>query len=427
MPGMTVRVRLITSEPHKVMLIPPDCRVKFLRSEDNDLSDAEVLVLNDRNAVETCKLKVGQRQYQYDGFVRAIEGLKANDWVVTRGASGAYHVGSTVTPEKIATPPPPWAAISVPPSVTVAHPVVREVTDYEEFAGHIEAAQTAEIRARVTGNLDKIDFKPGESVKKGDVLFEIDPRLYQAEFDQAAGGVKQAQIRFSQKTKDFAHFQELLKRSAATQAAYDKVKGERDEAEAALHTAQAALNVAHLRLDYTKIIAPFAGKIGRSLLDAGNLVTADKTVLATLASTDPMYVYFDIDERTAIAVRRNAAKNPAMSFPVACGLSGEEGFPRHSTVESAESRINPNTGTLSLCGAAEQGRDAPARHVRPRAAGDISAIQGALGPRACPGQRSRAEVRLHRQRSECRRAPRRGSRAVSRRRFAGHREGPDGR
>ena len=126
---------------------------------------------------------------------------------------GAGMSARRLSPKRSPPRPRPGPRSPCPPSVTVAHPVVREVTDYQDFTGHIEAAQTAEIRARASGNLDKVCFKPGMSVKKGDVLFEIDPRLYQAELDQAAGAVKQAQIRLDQRNKEFARFQELLKSS----------------------------------------------------------------------------------------------------------------------------------------------------------------------------------------------------------------------
>ena len=344
MPGMSVRLRLITSEPHKVMLVPHSISIRETSPISGGRADAEVLIVNDRNLVESRKVSIGQH---YDGFVSIQEGLKSNDWVVIRepgsGMGGRWNVGSAVAPEKVTTPPPPWASISVPPSVTVAHPVVREVTDYQDFTGHVAAAQTAEMRARASGNLDKVSFRPGMSVKKGDVLFEIDPRLYQAELDQAAGGVKQAQIRLNARKLDFDRMQVLANTKAVSQEEIDKVKAERDEAEAAVQTAEAALNVARVRLDYTKITAPFDGRISRSMLDPGNLVAADKTVLATLASTDPMYVYFDVDQQAMLTVRRTG-NDRALSLPVSFALPDEKGFSHPGKMDSADSRIDPGTG-----------------------------------------------------------------------------------
>ena len=165
MPGMSVRVRLITGEPHKVMLVPQSASIHLISPFKEDRADAEIDIVNNRDVIESRKVSVG-RNHGYDDFVAIQEGLNANDWVVIReprsGMGGLWNAGTTVKPEKITTPPPSWAAISVPPSVTVAHPVVREVTDYQDFNGHIEAAQAAEIRARA-GNLDKVCFKPGMS------------------------------------------------------------------------------------------------------------------------------------------------------------------------------------------------------------------------------------------------------------------------
>ncbi len=336
---------VITSEPHKVMLVPHSISIRVISPLSEGRADAKVNIVNNRDVIESRKVSIGR---QHDGFVFIQDGLNADDWVVIReprsGMGGLWNAGTTVKPEKVTTPPPPWAAISVPPSVTVAHPVVREVTDYQDFTGHIEAAQTAEIRARASGNLDKVFFKPGMSVKQGDLLFEIDPRLYQAEFFQAAGGAKQAKIRLNARKLDFDRMQVLEKTKAVSQEAVDKARSERDEAEAAVQTAEAALNVARVHLEYTRIVAPFDGTIGRSLLDAGNLVTADKTVLATLASTDPMYVYFDVDERTMLTILRTGNER-ALSLPVSFGLPDEQGFPHQGKMDAADSRIDPATGT----------------------------------------------------------------------------------
>ena len=298
---------------------------------------------NNRDVIESRTVKVGR---EYDGLISVADGLSKDDWVVTdySRVSNERLLGKSIEPEKKTTQAPACALPPGPPRVTVCRPVVRDVTDYQDFTGHIEAVQTAEIRARASGNLDKVCVKPGMSVKKGELLFEIDPRLYQAELDQAAGGVKQAQIRFNARKLDFDRIQILAKNKAVSQEEIDKAKSERDEAEAAAQTAEAALNVAHVRWDYTRITAPFAGKIGRSTLDAGNLVTADRTVLATLASTDPIYVYFDVDERTMLTILRTG-NDRALSLPVSFGLPDEQGFPHQGKMDAADSRIDPSTGT----------------------------------------------------------------------------------
>jgi RND family efflux transporter MFP subunit len=263
------------------------------------------------------------------------------------GANAARAALTPPTNEKHVQAPSLPAA---PPVVTVSRPVVRDVTDYEDFTGHIEASQTVEIRARVTGNVEKVRVKPGMSVKQGDMLMEIDPRIYQAELDQASIAVKLAKVHLDSRTEELKRDQDLLRSHAMSQGDFDQVKTRQSVAEAALETAAAAVNLARLRLDYTQVAAPFAGNISGPLPGVGSLVTADKTVLATLSSTDPMYVVFDIDERIAGAIRRkdNAKPGFALSLPVVCGLPDNEGFTYRAKMDSVESRVDPASGTVRI-------------------------------------------------------------------------------
>ncbi len=258
MPGMSVRVRLVTSAPHKVMLIPD--RIVLV-----DRDDKFVFILNDRTELEKRSLKLGR---EFDGLVVVQDGLNAGNWVDTRDYLinfAGFPAGTKVKPEKFTTPPPPWASVDLtppaaPPAVSVVHPIVRDVTDYQQFRGIIVAAQLAEIRARVTGNLLKVHVKPGMAVKQGDLLFEIDPRLYQSELDQAASAVKEAQVRLDQRTKELKRFEQLLKNAAVSQDEYDRVKSQCEEAAAAIKTAEAAMTTARLRLDFTKVTAPLTAR-----------------------------------------------------------------------------------------------------------------------------------------------------------------------
>ena len=255
---------------------------------------------------------------------------------LSASATGENHVQATpLTP--------------APPEVTVVHPILRDVSDYQDFTGSTGVARTAEIRARVTGELVKVHVKPGVSVKQGDIVMEIDPRLYQAELDQASNVVKQAKIRLDARTDELKRLQELLRNHAVSQAEFDQAKNQRAEAEAALQTAEAALEVARLRLDYTRIAAPFAGKINGPVLDEGNLATADKTALATIASTDPLCLDFQMDERSLLAIRRkgNDKSDPLLSLPVLCGAAGDKGYPDRAKMDFVEGHVNPATGTIS--------------------------------------------------------------------------------
>jgi len=236
-----------------------------------------------------------------------------------------------------------------PPVVPVSHPVAREVSDYLDYTGSTAVAKTAEIRARVSGELVKVHIRPGMSVKQGDLLMEIDPRLYRAELDQASNAVKQAKIRLDARTVEFARLQALLRSNAVGQADFDEAKNQRAEAEAALQAVEAALEVARLRLEYTRIVAPFAGKISGPVLDEGNLATADKTVLATVASTDPLHLDFQIDESSLLAIRRKGGdkSDPALSLTVLCGLATDKGYSRRAKMDFVGSYVDPNTGTVA--------------------------------------------------------------------------------
>jgi RND family efflux transporter MFP subunit len=251
----------------------------------------------------------------------------------------------------VALAPVPATAEDPPPQVSVARPVAREVTDYEDFTGRTEAAMTVELRARVTGYLDKVAFKDGAEVKKGDLLFEIDPRPYRAELDRANALVAQAEAHLKLAEANLKRAEALLPRGAISKEEYDKVVGERVEAEAALRVAMASRETAKLNVEFTRVYSPIDGRIGRRMLDPGNLVKADETILATIVSKAPAYAYFDIDERTVLRLRkalredRGDAKN---AWPVQMALTGETGFSHRGTVDFVDVRVNPNTGTLRL-------------------------------------------------------------------------------
>jgi multidrug efflux pump subunit AcrA (membrane-fusion protein) len=207
------------------------------------------------------------------------------------------------------------------PQVEVVQPASREVSDYEVFTGRTEASATVQLRARVTGYLTRVHFKNGAEVKRGDVLFEIDSRPYKAELDKAEAALTLAEAR-------------LKKADAAG----------REEARARVRVARAARELARLNLAFTRVTAPLSGRMGRPL-DAGNVAKADETTLATLTSSKPIYAYFDIDERTALRLRREGLSG---KLEAAVGLADEKGFPRQAVVDFLNGRVDPKTGTLRL-------------------------------------------------------------------------------
>jgi RND family efflux transporter MFP subunit len=236
-----------------------------------------------------------------------------------------------------------------PPQVPVCLPVVRQVTDYEDFTGRVEPVARVEVRARVTGYLLKAPFKEGDTVKKGDLLFEIDPRPYQIEADRASAEVRRAQVRLTRLARDL----DRMKKLPASREEQDRATAERDEAEASLQAARAVLELTKLNLDFCKVQAPIDGRIGRRMVDPGNLVKADETALATIVSEAPAYVSFDVDERTILrlrqAVREGKIGGPAEEkTPVFMGLASEEGFPHKGVVNFADNSVDSSTGTLRL-------------------------------------------------------------------------------
>jgi RND family efflux transporter MFP subunit len=254
---------------------------------------------------------------------------------------------------------PSEAPAAAPVPVTVSYPVGRYVTDYAEFAGRIAAVDSVEVRARVWGYLDKVNFKEGALVKKGDVLFEIDPRTYRAALAQAEGNLTSMQARLTRLNADLARAQDLLPTRAMSREEYDKVSGDRGEAAASLEALRAAVHRAKLDLEYTKVTAPVSGRVSRYNVTVGNLVQSGDqnggTLLTTIVSVDPIYAYFDVDERTVQRVSQLIREGKVKwarktEWPVSLGLATEEGFPHQGTVNFVDNQVNPKTGTLRVRG-----------------------------------------------------------------------------
>jgi RND family efflux transporter MFP subunit len=242
-----------------------------------------------------------------------------------------------------------------PPAVVVGQPVQRVVTDFEEFTGRLEAAASVDLRARVSGYLLKVHFRAGAEVKEGDVLFEIDPRPYQAEVDRAQAQVAQAEARLRIADADLKRAEALLKvPGALSREEYDKAVAEREAARAAVGAVRAGLDLARLNLSFCQVKAPISGRISRPFVDPGNLVKADDTLLAQIVVTDPMHVVFDMDERSVLRLRRQVQEaNPldgGPRLPLRVGLANEKGFPHEGVVDSVGLKLDPERGTLAVRG-----------------------------------------------------------------------------
>ncbi|QVL34850.1 efflux RND transporter periplasmic adaptor subunit [Telmatocola sphagniphila] len=247
------------------------------------------------------------------------------------------------------------------PVIPVSHPVEREVTDYVDYTGRTDAKDSVSVRARATGYLTKVNFKEGADVKEGDLLFEIDPRPYQVLVDQA-----KAQVVLNEATKLLAT--QTLKRDKSALAAVAQQQIEQDQAtldqaDAQIKVAKANLDTALLNLAFTKVTSPISGRISRYYYTAGNLITQDQTMLTTIVSMDPLYTYFDMDERTyqkvvkaindgKIKLSTGDVETPAPipDLPVNMALEGEEGFPHEGRINFINNQVNSATGTIAVRG-----------------------------------------------------------------------------
>jgi RND family efflux transporter MFP subunit len=247
------------------------------------------------------------------------------------------------------------AAESAAPEVTVANPDIQSVTDYLEFTGNTVSTDSVSLVARVEGYLEKIHFVDGRPVKKGQLLFTIQQDQYKAQLTQAKAQVAAQKAAVWHSTTELARYTHLLAQDAATQTEVDHWRYEKESSEAALKSAQAQVILAQLNLDYTTIKAPFDGRIGRHLVDPGNLVGAmgQQTTLAEIDRIDPIYVYFTISERDLLRIRERVQANETPSFqnrviPAFFGLLNEQGFPHEGRLDFASISVAPTTGTLQL-------------------------------------------------------------------------------
>jgi RND family efflux transporter MFP subunit len=244
---------------------------------------------------------------------------------------------------------------SVPlPTVTTSQPVERTVIDSDEYTGRTAAVEEVEVRARVSGYLNKVNFKEGSEVQKGDLLFVIDPRPFQTVLDAAMGQVAQWDAKRARAEADVARTQRLLPRGAASQKDLDTAMADLNEARAAIQSGQAAVNRAILDLEFTKVTAPISGRISRTFITEGNLVNADATVLTTIVSLQPMYAYFDVDERSMLRYQQLArASNQTKArgrVPVSLTLANETIEPQQGVLDFVDNRVDPTTGTIRTRG-----------------------------------------------------------------------------
>ena len=248
----------------------------------------------------------------------------------------------------------PAAAAPPPPKVLVSHPVERPLAETREYTGHLEAVETVSVRARVRGVLHKIQFKEGAEVEQGSLLYEIDPSEYQAAVNEQEAEVERLTHELQLAESEAKRSSELYQQKATSKESWDSKQTKLAVTKAELEKARAALKQAELNLSYTRIHAPISGRIGRTLVTAGNLVGYNEpTLLTTIVKMDPIYVYFEIPERDLLRFQEVGRQQPASSMlqtPLSLGLETETAYPHAGVVEFRDNLVESETGTVLVRG-----------------------------------------------------------------------------
>ena len=245
----------------------------------------------------------------------------------------------------------PAATAMAPPQVSVAQVISRPVTEFDEFTGRFEAIERVEVRPRVSGYISSVNFIEGREVKKGDVLFVIDPRPYDADYKRAKAQLAQAQTQANLAKSERDRATKLLGMHAISQEDFDTRVAGNEQASANVEAAEAALDSAALNLTFTRVTAPISGRISRAQVTTGNLVTAGQTQLTTLVSLDPIYVAFDDDEQGFLKYAKLAREGSREGSqdagnPVLVGLADETNYPHKGVMVFVDNELDPSTGTI---------------------------------------------------------------------------------
>jgi membrane fusion protein, multidrug efflux system len=242
----------------------------------------------------------------------------------------------------------PAQAAPMAPEVDVAAVLDKTVTDWQEYSGRLEAVDKVEVRPLVSGTIVSVNFKDGSLVKKGDVLFVIDPRPYAAEVDRAQAQLAAAKARNGYAQSDWQRAQRLIEDNAIAKRDFDEKKNAAVEAAANVQAAEAALETARINLGYTKIVAPVSGRVSRAEVTLGNVVSVGSGTppLTTLVSVSPIYASFDVDEQTYLKYIGRA--RTGTSVPVELGLADETGYSRKGVVASVDNRLDTASSTIRV-------------------------------------------------------------------------------
>jgi len=241
------------------------------------------------------------------------------------------------------------------PKVTVTRAQQSEIVEWDEYTGRLQAIESVEIRAQVSGYLQSVRFEDGAMVKKGDLLFIIDPRPYDAALSRSRAELDLTTARLSLAKRELGRAQQLLKQRSISEEEGDARLANVRQAEASVDAAKAAVQAAELTVEFTRVTAPISGRVGRHLVGEGNLVVggpASSTLLTTIVSVDPIHCYFETDERSYLKYVRLAQSGVRSNSrearnPVQVGLADEEGYPHHGWMDFLDNQLDPNTGTMT--------------------------------------------------------------------------------
>ncbi|WP_426606800.1 efflux RND transporter periplasmic adaptor subunit [Pantoea anthophila] len=241
--------------------------------------------------------------------------------------------------------PPP------PPEVSAAPVLIKPVSQWDNFNGRVEAVQSVQLRPRVSGYIESVNYREGDEVKKGQVLFTIDDRSYRAALEQARAELARARSQASLARSESGRSEKLIGTQAISREVWEQRRAAASQAQADVLAAEAAVDMAQLNLDFTRVTAPIDGRASRAMITPGNLVTAgdSASVLTTLVSQQQMYVYFDVDENTFLhyqAMARQGQQRHAL--PVEIALVGDQGFPHQGKIDFLDNQLTASTGTIRM-------------------------------------------------------------------------------
>jgi multidrug efflux system membrane fusion protein len=270
---------------------------------------------------------------------------------LTAALLATVTLAACVSPAAQSGPPPA-------PAVTAAHALARDVTEWNEYTGRLEAVHQVDVRPRVSGLLSSVRFTEGAIVRRGDVLFEIDPRPFQAEVDRLRAELARSRAALSRTRTERDRAERLAAEKAMSAEEHDRRSSSAAEAEAQVSAVEAALRAADLNLEFTRVVAPIGGRVGRAIVTEGNIVSSgpgEATLLATLVSLDPIYASFEVDEQSFLAFSRARPGTRAGATAAATGwgsigmaLAGEQEFPREGRLQFLDNQLDAATGTIRV-------------------------------------------------------------------------------